>query len=125
MLENLDTEMDGIVESPSSLDGRISIGKNTEISKDSIIRGPTIIGKNSNIGSQVHIGPFTSIGNNVNIRQASIENSIIMDNCIIDTPTRIVNSIIGNDSSITEIPSNSNSPNGNIFLLGERSQVSL
>ena len=123
ILENLDTEIYGVVESTSSLDGPISIGKNTKISKGSLLRGPTIIGENSYIGSLVRVGPFTSIGNNVNIRQADIENSIIMDNCIIDTPTRIINSIIGNDSRITTMSPNRNPNKGNIFLLGERSQV--
>jgi glucose-1-phosphate thymidylyltransferase len=125
ILENLDTEIYGVVESTSSLDGPISIGKNTKISKGSIIRGPTIIGENSYIGSLVRVGPFTSIGNNVNVKQADIENSIIMDNCIIDTPTRIINSIIGNDSRITTMSPNSNPNKDNVFLLGERSQVSL
>ena len=123
ILENLDTKIYGIVESTSSLDGTISIGKNTKISKGSRIRGPTIIGENSYIGSLVRVGPFTSIGNNVNIKQADIENSIIMDNCIIDTPTRIINSIIGNDSQITTMSPNSSPHKGNVFLLGERSQV--
>jgi glucose-1-phosphate thymidylyltransferase len=123
ILENLDTEIYGLVESTSSLDGPISIGKNTKISKGSLLRGPTIIGENSYIGSLVRVGPFTSIGNNVNIRQADIENSIIMDNCVIDTPTRIINSIIGNDSRITTMSPNRNPNKGNIFLLGERSQV--
>jgi glucose-1-phosphate thymidylyltransferase len=123
ILENLDTEIYGVVESTSSLDGPISIGKNTKISKGSLLRGPTIIGENSYIGSLVRVGPFTSIGNNVNIRQADIENSIIMDNCVIDTPTRIINSIIGNDSRITTRSPNRNPNKGNIFLLGERSQV--
>jgi glucose-1-phosphate thymidylyltransferase len=108
ILENLDTEIYGLVESTSSLDGPISIGKNTKISKGSLL---------------VRVGPFTSIGNNVNIRQADIENSIIMDNCVIDTPTRIINSIIGNDSRITTMSPNRNPNKGNIFLLGERSQV--
>ena len=124
ILENLDTKIYGIVGSPSSLVGRISKGKNTEI-KSCLIRGPATIGENSNIGSQVHLGPFTAIGNNVNKRQANIESSNIMDNCIIDTPTRIISSIIGNDSMITTMSPNSNSSKGHIFLLGERSQVSL
>ena len=123
MLENLDREIYGIVESTSSLQGAISIGRNTKISKGSRIRGPTIIGENSYIGSLVRVGPFTSIGNNVDIRQADIENSIIMDNCIIDTPTRIINSIIGNDSKITTMSPNSSPHKGYVFLLGERSQV--
>jgi len=123
ILENLDSKIYGVVESRSSLHGTISIGKNTKISKGSRISGPAIIGENSYIGSLVRIGPFTSIGNNVNIRQADIENSIIMDNCIIDTPTRIINSIIGNDSSIATMSPISNPHKDNTFLLGERSQV--
>jgi len=125
ILEKLGTKINGVVESTSSLNGAISIGKNTKISRGAVLRGPAIIGENSFIGSLVRVGPFTSIGNNVNIRQAKIENSIVMDNCVIDTPARIINSIIGNDSRIATMLPESNRIKGNVFLLGERSQVSL
>ena len=124
ILDNLEREMiNGIVESDSSLQGRIVIGKNTKISKGSIVRGPVIIGENCQIGSRVYVGPFTSIGSNVYIKQGEVENSIIMNNCEINTHSRIVDSIIANDSKIIDTPNSS--PKGHRFLLGERSQVFL
>ncbi len=124
ILDSLDREMiNGIVESYTSLQGRIVIGKNTKISKGSIVRGPVIIGENCQIGSRVYVGPFTSIGSNVYIKQGEVENSIIMDNCEINTHSRIVDSIIANDSKIIDTPNSS--PKGHRFLLGERSQVFL
>jgi glucose-1-phosphate thymidylyltransferase len=123
ILDDLDTEIHGIVESEDSLQGRVVIGKNTKISKGCIIRGPTIIGENCNIDSAVYVGPFTSIGNNVNIRRGEVENSIIMNDCEIDIQNRIVDSLIANSSKIIDGPNFY--PKGHRFLLGERSQVSI
>jgi glucose-1-phosphate thymidylyltransferase len=123
ILDSLERKINGIVESHSSLQGRIEIGKNTRISKGSIIRGPVIIGENCQIHSEVYVGPFTSIGNNVIIKHGEIENSIIMNNCQIDTHIRIVDSIVSNNSKVIEVPNPS--PKGHRFLLGEGSQVLL
>lgn len=123
MLDDLESEIKGIVESDSSLQGRIVVGKNTKIAKGSLIRGPVIIGEDCQIDSGVYIGPFTSIGSNVHIKKCEAENSIIMDNCEINTNTRIVDSIIAKDSKIIEVPGSY--PKGNRYLLGERSQVFL
>ena len=123
ILDDLNTEVHGIVEEEDSLQGRVVIGKNTKISKGCIIRGPTIIGENCNIDSTVYVGPFTSIGNNVHIRHGEVENSIIMDNCKIDIQARVVDSLVASGSKITDKPNFY--PKGHRFLLGERSQVIL
>jgi glucose-1-phosphate thymidylyltransferase len=123
ILDDLDTEIHGIVESEDSLQGRVVIGKNTKISKGCIIRGPVIIGENCNIDSAVYVGPFTSIGNNVHIRRGEVENSIIMNDCEISIQNRIVDSLIANSSKIIDEPNLY--PKGHRFLLGERSQVSI
>ena len=73
------------------------------------------------IGSKVFIGPYTSIGNNVEIRQGEIENSIIMNNCIIDLDDRIIDSLIAPHTKI--ISNKENKPSGKKFILGERSNV--
>jgi len=57
----------------------------------------------------------------VTVRRGEIENSILMDGCIIDTEERIVNSLIGPYSLVT---SNSEGrPRGKRLILGERSRV--
>jgi glucose-1-phosphate thymidylyltransferase len=80
---------------------KISIGKNSSISKDCCIIGPIIIGDNCNIGSEVSLGPNVSIGNKVNLKKCKIKNSLIMDNCMIDGNISLIDSIIDQNSEIT------------------------
>ncbi|HII85988.1 TPA: glucose-1-phosphate thymidylyltransferase, partial [Candidatus Bathyarchaeota archaeon] len=42
--------------------GRVTVGKNAQVKKGAIIRGPTVIGENAIIESGVYIGPYTSVG---------------------------------------------------------------
>ena len=123
ILDDLKPEVKGKVEDDSSVQGRVSIGKDSVIKKGSLVRGPAIIGVSTTIEKGVYIGPYTSIGNHITIRRGEIENSIIMDNCIIDVEERIVDSLISPDSKITS--NDKNKPKGRRFILGEKSQVEL
>ena len=101
--------------------GKVVIGRNVVISSDSVVRGPCIIGDNTIIEDKAFIGSYTSIGNNCKIMKASIENSIIMNNSNINTENTIVDSIIGNNSTIMD--ANSLKPPGKRLLLGESSRI--
>ena len=101
--------------------GKVIIGSNVSLSSDSIVRGPSIIGDDTVIEDGAFIGPYTSIGNKCKIKKASIENSIIMDNSNINTENTIVDSIIGNNSTIMN--ANSLKPPGKRLLLGENSRI--
>jgi len=123
ILDDLTPKVDGSIEDDSCIQGRVSIGRNSLVKKGSLIRGPAIIGENSIIESGVYIGPYTSIGNNVVVKRGEIENSIIMDNCVIDVEEKIVDSLIG---PYSQVSSNMNArPKGRRFILGERSRVDL
>ena len=97
------------------------IGEDTIIETNVKINGLVRIGDNCHISSGSSIGPNVSIGDNSVISVSSIENSIIMQNCKIDTVTEIKNSIIANNSEIKGSATN----NEKIFLLGEGSKISL
>jgi glucose-1-phosphate thymidylyltransferase len=122
VLDELEPELLGEIATPSSIQGRVSIAENSKIRENALVRGPATIGHDTTIGPDVYIGPYTSIGNNVNIQKGEIENSIIMDNCTIDVKDRIVDSIIASHS---EILSNSNTPHGKRFIIGERTRIQL
>jgi len=122
VLDELKPEIKGTIEDKSSMQGRVTIEENTTIKKGALIRGPAIIGENTTIEPNVYIGPYTSIGNNVTIKRGEIENSIIMDNCLIDANERITDSLIAPHSKII---SNNNKPRARRFILGERSHVEL
>ena len=109
------------------INGKVVVGKNSVIESNVTITGPVIIGENckiltnSNTQSNITIGPNTSIGDNSVISESNIENSIIMQNCKIDSVKSIKDSIIASNSEVKD-----NCSNGErIFLLGEGSKISL
>jgi len=123
VLDELKAEIKGTIESPSSIQGRIITGSKSMIKHEALVRGPVIIGEDSIIEEKVYIGPYTSIGNHTVIKRGEIENSIIMDGCLIDVNERITDSIIGPQTKIT---SNADSkPRARRFILGESSQITL
>jgi len=122
VLDELEPDLQGEIPNPSSIQGRVTIAKNSKIGENALVRGPTTIGHDTIIGPDVYIGPYTSIGNNVSIQKGEIENSIVMDNCTIDIKDRIVDSIIAAHS---EILSTNNTPHGKKFIIGERTQIQL
>lgn len=123
VLDELKPEIKGKIEDKSSIQGRVSIGENSIIKCGALIRGPAIVGENTTIDANIYIGPYTSIGNNATIKRGEIENSIIMDNCLIDVNERIIDSLIAPHSKI--ISNDGNKPCGKRFILGERSHVEL
>ena len=100
VLENMKPYFRGIKEEGVLINGKAMIDENTIIKKGVRIDGPVIIGKNCVIGSNTHIGPNTSVGDNSKISKCEISNSIIMDNCNIDSEIKIVKSIIAYNSEI-------------------------
>lgn len=123
VLDDLKPQIKGAVKDNGSIQGRFSIGENSVIKQGALIRGPVDIGKNTTIEAHVYIGPYTSVGNNVIIKSGEIENSIIMDDCLIDADERIIDSLIAPHSKI--VSSKNNKPSGRRFILGERSHVEL
>jgi len=120
ILDEIKPKIEGNVEEGATLQGRISIGKESKIKSGATLRGPAVIGENTVIESIVYIGPYTSVGNHVTIRKGEIENSIIMDHCLIDVNERITDSLIGPYSKIT---SGKGRPRGYRFIVGERSEM--
>ncbi|MEK7529723.1 MAG: sugar phosphate nucleotidyltransferase, partial [Patescibacteria group bacterium] len=82
------------VDKDARLQGRVKIGKGAVIGQGTLIRGPVVIGDRTHI-TGAFIGPHTSIGNDVIIEGAEIMHSIVMDEAVIKTRKRIMDSIIG------------------------------
>jgi glucose-1-phosphate thymidylyltransferase len=123
ILDEIKPTIIGRVEDESSVQGRVNLGKNSVIKKGAIVRGPAIIGDNSIIEPSVYVGPYTSIGNNCKLKRGEIENSIVMDGCLIDVQERIIDSLIGANSKIAS--HEYGVLNGRRFILGESSSVTL
>jgi glucose-1-phosphate thymidylyltransferase len=123
VLDELEPKILGQVEDELSLHGRIGIGKDSLIKQGARLRGPIIIGEGTVIEATVYIGPYTSIGDHCTVKRGEIENSIIMNNSVIDVQERIVDSLIGPDSRI--LSNENNMPRGRRFVLGASSSVLL
>src|SRR3989338_508601 len=122
VLENMKPYFRGVKEDGVLINGKVMINDSTIIKKGAHIEGPVIIGKNCVIESNTHIGPNTNVGDNSKISKCKISNSILMDNCNIDSEIKIVKSIIAYNS---EIISNQKNTNEKILLLGEGTKIIL
>ncbi len=123
VLDEISRRIQGAVDEEDSIQGRVQIARNAKIAQGAIVRGPSVIGDGTILESGVYVGPYTSIGNRVVIRRGEVENSVIMDNCVIDVPHRITDSIIG--QGVTIVSGDHNSPKGLRLTLGENCQLSL
>ena len=104
------------------INGNVTVGKNSFLKQGTKIIGPVMIGENCIIDNASIIGPNVSIGNNTKISQCSIKNSIVMDNCKINTKISISDSIIASNSDISLQNSDQIDKK---FLLGEGTKISL
>jgi len=120
VLDSIGTENQFLLDDAQIKD-HVVIGKGTSISPDSYVKGPVIIGKNCRIGPTVRIGPYVSIGDNCELKRCDISESIIMENCKIDSKIDLTCSIVASGSEIID----SDVPKKHQFLLGERSQIKL
>ncbi|MHA1594289.1 glucose-1-phosphate thymidylyltransferase [Candidatus Bathyarchaeota archaeon] len=107
----------GRVEGDVRIEGRVYIEEGVVIRNNSVIRGPAYVGRNSVIGPDTYVGPYTSVGNNVRLSGVEVENSVIMDDVIIEAEgIRITDSLIG---AGTRILKNRGKPSGYKLILGE------
>lgn len=93
-IEEATVDASAEVHESARLQGRVSIGAGTVIGQGTLIRGPVVIGERTHI-TGAFIGPHTSIGNDVTIEGGEVMHSIIMDEAVIKTRKRIMDSIIG------------------------------
>lgn len=103
VLDEIQTIVDGVIHSTSTIIGKVKIGANSTVGPKARIRGPCVIGENCQIGEGVRIGPHTSIGNYTKVLSGNIEGSIVMRDCVINCNRRIVDSIIGSGSKLESL----------------------
>ena len=89
----VECDIQGQIDSPSRIVGRVKISQDTIIEK-STIRGPVSIAAGCHIKNSF-VGPFTSIGSGTVIEDSSIEHSVVLDNCHIYRIERLEDSLIG------------------------------
>ena len=121
ILDGLQTDIAGVVEPGSVIEGRVVTGKGSRI-VNSRVRGPAIIGEGCVIEDS-YIGPYTSINDGSVIHGSEIEHSIILEDCqVIGIGSRVADSLLGKNVRISR---NSKTPKAYRMMLGDNSEVSV
>jgi glucose-1-phosphate thymidylyltransferase len=123
VLSELSAYNKGDLDSDVKTSGIVCIDEGTAVQRGTTLRGPLIIGKNCQIGPDTYIGPYASIGDSSVIRGAEVENTIVMGECRIECKKRIVDSLIGRNTQITD--SANSLPRGSRFIIGENTFICL
>jgi glucose-1-phosphate thymidylyltransferase len=103
----------------SEIHGNVQVGKKVKI-EGSVLRGPCTIGDGATIIDS-YVGPFTSIGPNTQVLRSEIENSIVLEECVIrDIGSRIGNSLLGKNVTVAK---NDRPPRSYAFMVGDNSDI--
>ena len=121
VLSELSSYNRGRLEKDVKVSGIVCVGEGTVVRAGTTLRGPLIIGKGCEIGPDAYVGPYTSIGDNTIIRAAEVENTIIVGNSKIECKRRIVDSLIGSNTQISD--SENSLPRGSRFIIGENTII--
>jgi len=121
ILDGIEPLNEGRIEDDAMVDGRVKIGRGTVIFGKSIVRGPSIIGENVKIGPNANVGPYTAIGDRCLIMTAEVDDSIIMEDTVVDVERKLVRSMVGKGSKI--LNANGLLPPGQRLVIGENTVV--
>ena len=121
MLEQMTPTIEGTVNGASTIEGPVSVGPRSEII-DSHIRGPVVIGAEARI-IDAHVGPYTSLGDRVHVIGSRIENSVVMEDCVIQHVRQpVTGSLLGRK---VQVSGRANQPEGVQLLLGDFCEAEL
>jgi glucose-1-phosphate thymidylyltransferase len=121
ILDTLERRVEGQLDEASRVEGKVVIEAGALIER-SVVRGPVIIGAGARI-AQAYVGPFTSIMNDVQVRDAEIEHSIVLEGSeICGLASRVADSLIGKNVRIYRMPVK---PSAYRFMLGDNSEVGI
>ncbi|AIY90160.1 glucose-1-phosphate thymidylyltransferase [Geoglobus acetivorans] len=104
----------------SAIIGRVVVEDGAKV-MNSTIKGPCIIGRNARI-ENAYIGPYTAVGNGCMVRDTEIEDSVVLDESVIENAGRIVESLIGRGVRIRK---GNSRPSGHRFVIGDNSELTL
>ena len=121
VLETVEARNDGTLDAASRVEGKVIIEPGAVL-EGSVVRGPAIIGRDARI-IRAYVGPFTAIGPGVEIRDAEVEHSIVLEGASIrDLANRVTDSLIGGNVRIYREPLK---PSAYRFMLGDNSEVGI
>ena len=123
ILDRIQSCNEGKIQDEATVVGRVKIGKGTVIFGKSVIRGPAIIGEDCRLGPSAYVGPYSAIGDRCQITLAEVDDSIVMDDAIIDVERKLVRSMVGKGTKIMN--ANGLLPKGHRLVVGENTTIFL
>ena len=113
----------GTIETGAEVTGYIDLHDTAVIESGAAIRGPVAIDANTAIEDGTYVGPYTSIGPDSTIRNAHLENSVVIGDSRITTNGEIIDSLIGRGATIDS--ADDLLPAGRRLVVGENSKLKL
>lgn len=99
VLSQLQTRIEGVIDSATVITGSVEISPTARVT-NCVIRGPVSIGEGAVINN-TYVGPYTSLGNGVVCDGVEIENSVVLENCLIKTVAeRLDSCLLGRNARI-------------------------
>jgi len=121
ILDTLEARCEGTVGEDVQLHGKVVVDEGATL-RNCVVRGPAIIGSGT-VVDNAYIGPFTSIYYDCVVRNAEIENSIVLEGTRIhDVAGKIDGSLIGKEC---EVCASQSRPTAVRLMLGDHSRVEL
>lgn len=121
ILDDMDTTVRGTIEDGAETMGKIDLHESATVESGAVVRGPVSIEADTTIKDQTYLGPYTSIGPNSTVENTHIENSVVVGQSTIETHDKIVDSLIGQGTDITN--GNRQKPDGRRLVVGEDSNL--
>ena len=119
ILDEMNTTSEGTIEAGAETMGKIDLHETATVESGAVVRGPVSIDAGTVIKGQTYVGPYTSIGPDSTIENTRIENSVVVGKSTIKTHDKIVDSLIGQGTDITN--GNERKPEGRRLVVGEDS----
>ena len=120
VLETIETRIEGTLDEPSVIDGRVVLELGAEL-VNSEVRGPAVIGAGTRIVNS-YVGPFTAIAAGCEILDSEIEHSVVLERSRIVGVHRLMDSLIGRDVEVKPSPDR---PKATRLMVGDHCIIEL
>ena len=117
MLSGLANDLQGEVDDASTLQGPVVLGAGAKVIRSSIT-GPVVIGPDSVIEDS-RVGPEVSIERECRVTRSSLEDSIVMEGCVIADVLGLTGSILGKNVEVRH----SGAVGARRLVVGDQSKV--
>jgi glucose-1-phosphate thymidylyltransferase len=123
VLEDMDSSVDGTIESGADVTGRVDLSESSTIEDGAAVRGPVSIAEDTTIKADTYVGPYTSVGQDCVLENTHVENSVIIGESEITTSGKIIDSLVGRNAEIGSAADKL--PEGRRLVVGENSNLKL